>query len=296
MALNIEMLRPFGARVRGAQLNGGLDDATFARIAEAFNQHAVLVFPEQHCNDDDQTAFTARFGPLETRPPLRAMERNLSLRPEITDLSNVDESGRLVDTGDRRAINYAGNQMWHSDSSFKPVPAMASLLSARQIAPEGGDTEFADMRAAWDALPAARKRLLEGLVAVHDLIYSRRLIGYEFTAPERAAFPPVHQALVRTHPVSGRKSLYLGAHASHIVGWPEDEGRALLRELGEFATQRQFVYRHRWMPGDAVMWDNRCTLHRLLPWDVARYKRVMRRTTVAGLGPTVVDGHPIAVG
>lgn len=296
MALTVEKLTPFGATISGVRLNGGLDESVFKRVADAFSEHALLVFTDQHFNDDDQTAFTARFGRLETQLPLRTMERNPGLRPEVTDLSNVDDMNRLLDPADRRAINYAGNQMWHTDSSFKPVPAMASLLSARQIAPEGGDTEFADLRAAWDALPEKRCQAVDGLVAVHDLVYSRQLIGYEFTEQERAALPPVQQALVRTHPATGRKSLYLGAHASHIVGWPVEEGRALLRELSEFATRREFVYRHRWRPGDAVMWDNRCTLHRLLPWDVARHKRIMRRTTVAGVGPTVVDGHPIAVG
>ena len=293
--MDIRHLSPFGASVRCARLNGEIDESRFESIAQAFNEHAILVFPDQHFNDDDQAAFTARFGPLETLLPLRVMERN-RLRPEITDLSNVDAEDRLIAPGDRAAINYAGNQMWHTDSSFKAVPAMASLLSARQIAPEGGETEFTDLRAAWDALPQVRRGEIDGLVAMHDLVYSRKLIGYEFNEQERAALPAVPHALVRTHPVTGRKSLYLGAHASHIVGWPVEEGRALLRELTEHATRQEFVYRHHWQPGDAIMWDNRCTLHRLLPWNVAKYKRVMRRTTVAGAGPTVVDGRPIAVG
>ena len=174
---------------------------------------------------------------------------------------------------------------------------MASLLSGREVPPEGGETEYADLRGAWDALPADRRRGLPSLVAEHSFVYSRGLIGYDqFTDAERAAVPPVPQAVVRTHPATGRKSLYLGSHASHILGRPVDEGRALLRELLEFATQPQFVYRHVWRQHDLVMWDNRCVLHRGRPWDERRYRRVMHRTTVAGAGPTAVDGRPIPVG
>jgi len=174
---------------------------------------------------------------------------------------------------------------------------MASLLSGREVPPEGGETEYADLRAAWDALPADRKRGLDELVAEHSFVYSRGLIGYDqFTDAERAEVPPVPQAVVRTHPATGRKSLYVGSHASHVIGRPVEESRALLRELLDFATQPQFVYRHAWRQHDLVMWDNRCVLHRGRPWDERRYRRVMHRTTVAGAGPTAIDGRPIPVG
>ncbi|MBI4610887.1 MAG: TauD/TfdA family dioxygenase [Candidatus Rokubacteria bacterium] len=292
MTISVEKLQPFGARVRGVDLANPLDDELFDRIRDAFNAHAVLVFPGQPLDDEQQIAFSLRFGPLETS--IRKDRKRRVTRPEISEIANVDEHGRIVDADDERAIYNAGNQLWHSDSSFKRVPAMASLLSARELPPEGGETEFADLRAAWDALPEAKRRGLEGLVAEHNFVYSRSLIGYDqFTDAERAAVPPVQQALVRTHPVTGRKALFLGSHASHIIGWPVEEGPTLLRELLEFATQPRFVYRHTWRVLDLVMWDNRCVLHRGRPWDQTRHRRVMHRTTVAGDGPTAADGRPL---
>ena len=291
MGISVETLKPFGAEVRGIDLSIPLDDRSFRQIQNAFNEHAVLVFPDQDLDDEQQIAFSLRFGPLETS--IRKDRKRRVTHPQISEISNIDEYDRIVDADDERAIYNVGNQLWHSDSSFKRVPAMASLLSAREVPPEGGETEFADMRAAWDALPEEARRKLEGRVAVHDFVYSRGLIGYDqFTDAERAAVPPVQQALVRTHPVTGRKALFLGSHASHIVGWPVEEGRRLLRELLEFATQPRFVYRHTWRIRDLVMWDNRCVLHRGRPWN-PRYRRVMHRTTVAGEGPTALDGRPL---
>ena len=285
----------FVARLTGLDLSKPLDEGDFGQVRDAFNRHAVLVFPEQMLTDDQQIAFSERFGPLEIS--IRKDRQRRIENPRISDISNVDERDRVFDPDDERAIYNAGNRLWHSDSSFKRVPAMASLLSGREVPPEGGETEYADLRGAWDALPADRKRGLESLVAEHNIVYSRGLIGYDqFTDAERAAVPPVLQAVVRTHPATGRKSLYLGSHASYIIGRPVEEGRALLRDLLDFATQRQFVYRHAWRRHDLVMWDNRCVLHRGRPWDERRHRRVMHRTTVAGAGPTVVDGRPIGVG
>jgi alpha-ketoglutarate-dependent 2,4-dichlorophenoxyacetate dioxygenase len=285
----------FVARLTGLDLSKPLDSGDFAQVHDAFNRYAVVVFPEQTLTDDQQIAFSERFGPLEVS--LRKDRQRRIDNPRISDISNVDEKDRVFDPDDERAIYNAGNRLWHSDSSFKRVPAMASLLSGREVPPEGGETEYADLRGAWDALPADRKRGLESLVAEHSFVYSRGLIGYDqFTDAERAAVPPVPQAVVRTHPATGRKALYLGSHASHIIGRPVEEGRALLRELLDFATQPQFVYRHVWRQHDLVMWDNRCALHRGRPWDERRYRRIMHRTTVAGAGPTAVDGRPIAVG
>jgi alpha-ketoglutarate-dependent 2,4-dichlorophenoxyacetate dioxygenase len=285
----------FVARLTGLDLSSPLDAGDFGQVRDAFHRYAVVVFPEQPLTDEQQIAFSERFGPLEVS--LRKDRLRRIDNPRISDISNVDEKDRVFDPDDERAIYNAGNRLWHSDSSFKRVPAMASLLSGREVPPEGGETEYADLRGAWDALPAERKRRLESLVAEHSFVYSRGLIGYDqFTDAERAAVPPVSQAVVRTHPATGRKSLYLGSHASHILGRPVEEGRALLRELLEFATQPQFVYRHVWRQHDLVMWDNRCALHRGRPWDERRYRRVMHRTTVAGAGPTAVDGRPIPVG
>lgn len=285
----------FVARVTGLDLSNQLDEGDFGQVRDAFHRYAVVIFPEQALTDDEQIVFSERFGPLEVS--LRKDRQRRIDNPRISDISNVDEKDRVFDPDDERAIYNAGNRLWHSDSSFKRVPAMASLLSGREVPPEGGETEYADLRGAWDALPADRRRGLPSLVAEHSFVYSRGLIGYDqFTDAERAAVPPVPQAVVRTHPATGRKSLYLGSHASHILGRPVDEGRALLRELLEFATQPQFVYRHVWRQHDLVMWDNRCVLHRGRPWDERRYRRVMHRTTVAGAGPTAVDGRPIPVG
>lgn len=297
MSMRLTPVRPdFGAVVAGVDLRSPLDNQSFGQVQDAFSTYAVLVFPDQDIDDEQQSAFSLGFGPVEASiRTLRTDRKRRVERPEISDISNVDETDRLLDPADERAIYNAGNRLWHSDSSFKAVPAMASLLSAREVPPKGGETEFADLRAAWDVLPEAKRQGLEGLVAEHSLIYSRSLIGYtQFTETERNALPPVRQALVRTHPATGRKSLYLGSHASHIIGWPIEEGRRLLQELLRFATQPQFVYRHTWRVHDLVMWDNRCVLHRGQPWDESRYRRVMHRTTVAGAGPTVIDGKPVS--
>jgi alpha-ketoglutarate-dependent 2,4-dichlorophenoxyacetate dioxygenase len=267
-----------------------LDDATFNRIFDAFNEHSVLVFHGQALTDEQQIAFSRRFGPLEQTT--RSIARNDRVVREIADLSNVDPEGRMIPADDRRMLYHSGNQLWHSDSSFKRVPALASLLSAREVPPEGGETEFASLRAAWAALPAATRSRLEGLVAIHHFAYSRGLIAPGLLTPEQEAeLPPVRHRLVRVNPLNGRRALYLGSHASHIVGMPVEDGRTLLRDLLALATQPEFVHRHAWRVGDLVMWDNRAVLHRGRPWDTRRYRRVMHRTTVAGDGPTLPDAE-----
>lgn len=287
MGLSVRRLHPqFAAEVTGVYLRD-LDDPTFAQLREAFEEHSVLVFHDQHLTDDEQIAFTRRFGPLEATT--RSIAQNAQVAPQIADLSNVDPDGNTFAADDRRMLYHKGNQLWHSDSSFKPVPAMASLLSAREVPPEGGETEYASLRAAWNALPQTLQAQLEPLIAVHSFAYSRGLIAPGLLlAEQEAALPPVRQRLVRDNPVTGRKALYLGSHASFIVGLPVHEGRQRLGELLEHATQPQFVLQHRWRVGDCVMWDNRAVLHRGRPWDT-RYRRVMHRTTVAGDGPTVPE-------
>jgi alpha-ketoglutarate-dependent 2,4-dichlorophenoxyacetate dioxygenase len=288
MALSITPARPgtdFVAKVTGIDLRHRLDDGTFRRVAEAFGRYAVLIFPAQDIDDAQQMAFSERFGPLETSIN---KNKNSHLDPRMSNISNADKDGNVLDPASERAFYNRGNQLWHSDSSFKPIPATASLLSGRDPAPEGGETEFADMRAAWNALPAHLQAKLDGLVGEHSLQYSRSTMGFTgFTQAERNGLPPVLQTVARIHPATGRKSLYLGSHCSHFIGWDIEESRRLIRELMEFATQAPFVYQHKWSQNDLVMWDNRCTLHRGRPFDEARWPRIMRRTTVRGDGPTV---------
>jgi len=284
--LQITRLHPgFGAAIDGVELRRPLDDGAWARIWEAFNEHSLLVFHDQPLTDDEQMRFTRRFGPLETT--VKTLGKEDRLDPHLVELTNVDDEGRLMDWSDRRMMYQSGNQMWHSDSSFKPVPAQASLLSGRVVPPEGGETEFVSCRLALEALPPERQRALEGKVAIHSFAYSRGLIDPTLLGAEtERLYPPVRQALVRANPVNGRKSLYIGSHASHIEGMAVEEGRAILKELLALATRPERVYRHVWRQHDLVIWDNRCMLHRGRPWDSARYTRVMHRTTVAGEGPT----------
>ena len=285
MAISIKPLHPlFGAEIGQVDVGRPLDDATFAEIRTAFEEYSLLLFRDQELDDDKQIAFSQRFGPLET-----TVKANPAGGTYFARQSNLDiDTGAVIPPEDRRIIYQKANMFWHTDSSFKRVPALCSLLSARLVPPEGGDTEFATMRAAYAELPEAMKRRVEGLVAEHSLVHSRSLVDPRvLTEDQKDEVPPVPQTLVRTNTVNGRKSLYVSAHASHIVGWPVEQGRALLQELTEFTTQQKFVYRHVWRAGDLVVWDNRCLLHRATPYDTVRYKRLMQRTTVAGDAPTV---------
>ena len=294
MSLTTRRLHPLlGAEVVGIDVNS-VDDATFKAIVDAFNEYSVLLFRGQSLTDEEQIAFSRRFGPLEIT--IRTIASQDRTPEHISNLSNVDADDRLIPAGDKRNIFNAGNQMWHSDSSFKKVPAMASLLSAREIPAEGGETQFASMRIGYARLPEDMQRFLEGKVAVHSFVYSRGLVDDGLMPPDHAAqVPPVRQALVRINPANGRKAFYVGSHACEIVGMPTPEARALLRELREAATRPELVYTHRWRVGDLVMWDNRCMLHRGRPWDESKYRRVMHRTTVAGEGPTAPDEGPASV-
>jgi alpha-ketoglutarate-dependent 2,4-dichlorophenoxyacetate dioxygenase len=284
MAIEVIPLHPhIGAAVRGVDLTRELAPELFAEIESAFERHAVLVFPGQPLSDAQQIAFSERFGPLEVNPNYAGAK--MRLRPDVADISNLDAEGRVLARDSERNLFNLGNQLWHTDSSFKQIPAKCSLLSARELPAPGpwgsGDTEFADLRAAWDALPPARQRELQGLVVEHSIFRSRSQIGFaDFNDTIFQQLPPVRQALVRHHRASGRTSLYLASHASHVIGWPVEEGRRLLAELIAFATQPQFVYRHRWTVGDLVIWDNRCTMHRGRPYD-ERQRRVLHRTTVS---------------
>lgn len=281
MAIQARPVHPcLGAEISGVDLGRPVSAEDFAAIEAALNRYAVLIFHDQPLSDEQQIAFSRHFGPLELVPVYAGYK--LRIRPEFADISNLDADGELLAAdSDRRMFNL-GNQLWHTDSSFKYVPARCSLLSAREIPPEGGDTEFADLRAAYDALPEEMKRRLDGLVAEHSIFHSRAKTGFaNFTEEIRNTMPPVPQLVVRRHPGSGRKTLYLASHASHIIGWPIEEGGRLIEELIEFATRPRFVYCHRWRVGDLVIWDDRCTMHRGRPYDDARHRRVLHRTTVS---------------
>ena len=277
----------FVGEVRGIDLRNPVDDSTLRAIVAASDHYAVLIFPDQSIDDVQQMAFSEHLGPLETTIKKLRPGHKLRLNQRVSDISNLDPAGRVLDADDRNRMYGLGDRLWHTDSSFKAVPAKYSLLSARAIPPAGGETQFADLRAAYDALPEAMKTQLEGLVAEHSIIYSRSTIGFtDFSDEERAGLQPVPQTMVRVHPGSKRKTLYLASHAMAIRGMPVPEARLLLRDLMEHATQPQFVYTHRWRVGDLVMWDDRCTMHRARPYDRTE-RRDMHRTTVSDVASTL---------
>ena len=273
----------FVGEVSGADLTRPQTPAEIAAIEAAIAEYAVLVFRDQRITDDQQLAFSECFGELEhTGGTGISKPGEQRLHPAFADVSNLDVNNTVLARDNRRRLYSLGNMLWHSDSSFKPVPARYSLLSGRVVVSKGGETEFADMRAAYDSLDAATKTEIEDLICEHSLIYSRETLGFgDLTEAEKATMRPVQQVLVRTHPVSKRKSVYLASHIGKIIGWPVPEARAFIRDLTEIATQPDFVYRHIWQKFDLVMWDNRCTMHRARRYDPTRV-RDMRRTTVAG--------------
>jgi alpha-ketoglutarate-dependent 2,4-dichlorophenoxyacetate dioxygenase len=277
--MQIKQLHPlFAAEVAGIDLAAPLPPAAVAALDDAVNRHAVLVFPGQSLDDDRLLGLGRLFGDVE--PPRNHRVVRRLKHAELADISNLDANNKLRSREDHRRLDALGNRLWHADASFRPVPGALSMLFAHVVPPVDGETEFADLRAAYDALPADMQATIEGLVAEHSIFHSRGQLGFtDYNETERAALPSVAHRLVRVHPGSRRKTLYMGAHASHIVGWPLPEGRLLLRDLMEHATQREFVYRHAWRAGDLVVWDNRCTLHRGRPYDDATYPRDLRRVT-----------------
>ncbi|NQW12063.1 MAG: TauD/TfdA family dioxygenase [Alphaproteobacteria bacterium] len=291
MPLTITPIDPeradFAARATGLDIAKGVSADIAADIEAAMDRYAVLVFPGQNINDEQQYAFSTHFGPMETATGDIAQRGDRRLSMDINDISNLDKNGEVLARDDRRRLFGLGNMLWHSDSSFKPTPAKYSLLSARFVPAEGGNTEFADMRAAWDALDPAIQQECMGLVAEHSQLYSRGMLGFDdFTDEQRKMWEPVPQRLMRRHPGSGRLSLFLASHAGAIRGWPIPEARMFLRDLTEHATQRQFVYAHRWRQHDLVMWDNRAVMHRARRYDHTK-RRDLHRTTVADSAPTL---------
>ena len=291
MTITIRQIHPvFVGEVSGIDITQPLSREDVGAIEAGMDRSAVLVFHDQRFTDAQQMAFSQQLGPLEdARGGNITKPEDRRLLVGMNDVSNLGRDGQVMERDSRQRLFNLGNMLWHSDSSFRAVPAKYSLLSARVVNPVGGNTEFADMRAAYDALDASTQAMIEDLVCEHSLMYSRGSLGMQdFTDDERAMFRPVRQRLVRTHPVSGRRSLYLSSHAGAILGMPMPEARILLRELTEHATQRQFVYAHAWRQWDLVIWDNRQVMHRARRYD-ERQPRDMRRTTVAGDAPTVAQ-------
>jgi alpha-ketoglutarate-dependent 2,4-dichlorophenoxyacetate dioxygenase len=273
----------FVGEVAGVDLLRPLAPDQVAAIEQGMNRYGVLVFHGQPFTDEQQVAFSVNFGTLEpavanvTKGPDRRLELN------IADISNLDKHNQVLGRDDKRRMFNLGNMLWHSDSSFKARPAKYSLLSGRAVPEKGGETQFADMRAAYAALPDDMKETIENLVTEHSLLYSRSLLGFtEFDALQRSDFAPVLQRLVRTHPATGVKSVFLSSHIGTIVGWPMPEARAFIRDLIEAATMPEFVHTHHWRAGDLVIWDNRVTMHRARRYNDTGEVRDMRRTTIEG--------------
>jgi alpha-ketoglutarate-dependent 2,4-dichlorophenoxyacetate dioxygenase len=290
---SISSLHPlFVAEITGIDLTVPVTREDFQTIWDAFNEYQILVFRDQPFDDDSQIAFSRNFGALET---MEAHAANNYKPGHIAVMTNLDAKGNLLPLTDPSLIHRLRNESWHTDSSFKPVAALASLLSGRIVPPAGGNTEFASARAAYAALPEQRKAALEGLNVVHRVTAPDEGADSRAYSEEQKKRLTVIHPLIRINPANGRKNLYVGAHAQEIVGMPRDEGRRMLDELTEFCTQSQFVYSHPWREHDLVIWDNRCTLHRATPFDKTKYRRKLHRTTVAGTVPeTAVARMPEA--
>ena len=270
----------FAAEVSPVDLRQVQDPETLAEIRAGMDEHAVLVFREQKFVDAEHLGFAQRLdGELHTKLGSSALVKNRFGNEALGDISNLDENGEIMNTDNRRRAYSLGNRLWHTDASFQDPPGRYSMLHAKVIPPAGADTEYADMRAAFDALPDDMKTRLDGLRVHHSIAYSRQTLGFEFSSDEEDRLKGAVHPLVRTIPRSKRRALYLASHASRIIDWPVPEARLLLRELIEHATQPAFVYRHRWTVGDLVIWDNRCTMHRATPFEDTRYRRELRRVT-----------------
>jgi alpha-ketoglutarate-dependent 2,4-dichlorophenoxyacetate dioxygenase len=294
MTLTFRRLHPhFVAEVSPVDLRRVHDPETLARIREGMDEHAVLVFRDQPFTDAEQLDFAQRLdGVLHTKLGISALQKNRFGNEALGDISNLDESGEIMKSDNRRRMYGLGNRLWHTDASFQDPAGRYSMLSAKVVPPVGADTEFADMRAAYDALPEDEKARLEGLRVHHSIAYSRQTLGFEFSESEQDALKGAIHPLVRTIPRSKRRSLYVASHASRIIDWPVPEGRLLLRDLIEHATRPEFVYRHQWRGGDLVIWDNRATMHRARPFDDAKYRRELRRVTTLDVDqPAAVASH-----
>ena len=285
MALKIRKLETYiGAEVQGVDITASIDADTFEQLRGALCEYAVLVFHDQDITDEQHVRFSEGFGPLEMTMP----NDPIGDGGPIGVISNLDENGEIIPPEDSRTLYTVANTLWHSDGSFKRVPLRGSLLYAKIVPPEGGETEFASLTAAYAALPEQKKMEIEDLIAEHSIAHSRAQIAPNLMGDAfQKDTPPVNQRLVRVIPETGQKALLVGSYTTHVHGLPIEEGKALLKALLEWSTQPQFVYRHTWRPHDLVVYDNRCCLHRGRSWDRGKYKRVLHRTTLAGDGPTV---------
>jgi alpha-ketoglutarate-dependent 2,4-dichlorophenoxyacetate dioxygenase len=286
MAPTFRKLHPhFVAEASPIDLRQAHDGETLDAIRAGMDENAVLIFRDQPFSDAQQLVFAQRFdGTLHTNTGAAVLGKNRFGNEALTDISNLDEDGAILKSDDRRRMYALGNRLWHTDASFQDPPGRYSMLSARLVPPAGAGTEFADMRKAYDALDADTKVQLEGLRAHHSIAYSRQILGFEFSRQEQEQLKGAVHPLVCTNPRTQRRSLYLASHASRIIDWPLPEGRLLLRDLIEHATQARFVYRHVWRPGDLVIWDNRATMHRGRPFDDAKHRRELRRVTTLDIG------------
>ena len=281
MALTFRKLHPhFAGEVSPVDLRRVHDPETLAAIRGGMDEYAVLVFRDQPFTDAEQLDFAQRLdGALHTKLGSSAIQKNRFGNEALGDISNLDENGEIMKSDNRRRMYGLGNRLWHTDASFQDPAGRYSMLSAKVVPPVDADTEYADMRAAYDALPEDEKARLEGLRVHHSIAYSRQTLGFEFSESEQDALKGAIHPLVRTIPRSKRRSLYVASHASRIIDWPVPEGRLLLRDLIEHATRPEFVYRHQWRVGDLVIWDNRATMHRARPFDDAKYRRELRQVT-----------------
>jgi alpha-ketoglutarate-dependent 2,4-dichlorophenoxyacetate dioxygenase len=281
MALTFRKLHShFAAEVSPVDLRRVHDPETLAAIRGGMDEYAVLVFRDQPFTDAEQLDFAQRLdGVLHTKLGISALQKNRFGNEALGDISNLDENGEIMKSDNRRRMYGLGNRLWHTDASFQDPAGRYSMLSAKVVPPVDADTEYADMRAAYDALAEDEQARLEGLHVHHSIAYSRQTLGFEFSETEQDALKGAIHPLVRTIPRSKRRSLYVASHASRIIEWPVPEGRLLLRDLIEHATRPEFVYRHQWRVGDLVIWDNRATMHRALPFDDAKYRRELRRVT-----------------
>ena len=285
MSIKVTPLHPkFVARVEGVDIACDIPDADFADLRAVFEKHSVIIIHNQNIDDEKQMIFSKRFGELEMMAPHLG---NNGVPRHISVMHNEDKDGNIIPPDDKRMIYQSANMIWHSDSSFKSIPSLCSMLHARVLPPKGGETEFASMRAAYDSLDSKMKKFLEHKVVIHDFANTRKIVGGQLSEWQKKNLPPVRQALIRKNTVTNRKALFIGGHATSIEDMDEDNGKALLGELLEHATQKAFVYSHNWNVGDLVIWDNRAVLHRGRPWDIANYKRILHRTTVAGEGPSI---------
>ena len=283
MSLSFRKLHPvFVGEASPIELRAVHDEETLAKIRAGMDEFAVLVFRDQPFTDAEHLAFAQRLdGQLHQGTGSRVITRNRLGNEALADISNLDKDGKIMQADDRRRQYGLGNRLWHTDASFRDPAGRYSMLHAKVVPPVSADTEFADKRAAYDSLPAETKALIEGLRAHHSIAHSRQILilGFEFSQNEQDQLQGAIHPLVRTIPRSGRRSLYLASHQSRVIDWPIAEGRLLLRDLTEHATQCENVYRHVWRVGDLVIWDNRATMHRATPFDDANYRRELRRVT-----------------